>query len=81
MQSIMEMTINSLDTEITKLQRAKVLLLGLQNGEHKPGRPSLQLIAKRAYKMSPESRKRLSDAAKLRWKKRKAEAKQLAKAG
>jgi hypothetical protein len=80
----MESIIKTIDAEIAKLQKARTVLAELQNGEHKPGKPSaskLQLVAKKRHRMSAEGRKRISDAAKARWKKHKAEAKQLAKAG
>lgn len=81
----MESIIKAIDVEIAKLQEVRGVISGLQNGEHKPGKPSapnLHLVPtkKRHHNMTPEGRARISRAAKLRWKKKRAEARHAAKA-
>lgn len=83
--------VNDLDGEIRRLQQARVLLLSIngsgENGRRKPGRPKGQLLgttaaagtasaAPRRSGISPEGRKRIAAAMRLRWaEKKKASAK------
>jgi len=70
----METILKAIDKEIALLEQAKKLL----STEPKPAK--IHLVTKpRKHKMSPEGRARIAAAAKLRWKKVKANAKELAK--
>ncbi len=79
----MEVTkiIAEIDAQIAKLQQARTLLSGAdaESSPRRPGRPkgsknaSTPEPAKKtaARKLSPEGRKRIADAMKLRWAERK----------
>ena len=74
--------IAEIDTQIAKLQQARVLLSGVeaQSNARRPGRPKGSknvTVADAAIKkttgrkLSPEGRKRIADAMKRRWAERK----------
>ena len=66
----MNLIIQQIDKEIAILQQVRKLL----SGEQKPA-AKIHLVPKRTHKMSAAGRKAISDAAKARWKKVKAEKK------
>jgi len=72
----MEAILKAIDKEIATLQQVRKLLAV----EPKPAAKikKIHLIPKK-HKMSPEGRARIAAAAKLRWKKKRAEAKAAAK--
>jgi hypothetical protein len=72
--------IAELDQEIARLREVRALLAGEVSGARKRGRPAKKIAAvrkiSRKHRLSPEGRKRISDALKRRWaaqRKRKAE--------
>jgi len=75
----MNTIIQQIDKEISTLQQVRTILSGQGNGETKPAHAELHIVPKRKHKMSPEGRARIAAAAKLRWKKKRAEAKAAAK--
>lgn len=60
-----------LDKEIIRLKEARALLAGGTPAKRKPGRPAGKTIsivkARKKRNLSPEGRKRISDALKRRW--------------
>ena len=71
----MNTILKAIDEEIATLQQARTIL----SAEPKPAAKKIHLVPKRKHKMSPEGRARIAAAAKLRWKKKRAEAKAAAK--
>lgn len=73
--------IQEIDSEISRLQQARALLLG-EPAKRGPGRPkaaagtrktvaAASKPAKRKRRLSPEGRKRIADAMRKRWAERK----------
>jgi hypothetical protein len=77
-----ESIIEAIDLEIARLQSAKSLLSQTSPTKRKVGRPTKTIIGVAAAEskktirtLSPEARKRIADAQRLRWKKQKSAAK------
>lgn len=70
--------IEEIDSEISRLQQARALLIG-EPVKRGPGRPKAAAVhrttaskpAKRKRRLSPEGRKRIADAMRKRWAERK----------
>lgn len=62
-----------LEAEISRLREARALLAGEAAGPRRPGRPAKKQSAApkatRKHRLSPEGRKRISEALKRRWAK------------
>lgn len=77
-----EAIIQAIDLELSRLQSVKILLSETTTAKRKVGRPrkavtSIAPVASESTRrtVSPEARKRMADAQRLRWKKQKAAAK------
>jgi hypothetical protein len=77
-----EAIIEAIDLEISRLQSVKSLLSETSTTKHKVGRPAKVVTGIAAVTsskprriLSPEARKKIADAQRLRWKKQKSAAK------
>jgi hypothetical protein len=73
-----------LDHEIVRLREARALLAGASPNGHRRGRPAAKTVSirkkPRKHNLSPEGRKRISDALKRRWAERRKNVAKQAKA-
>lgn len=72
----MDHILEQIDAEIEKLQQVRIILSAPEKAE--PEKVIHIVPKKRKHVMSAAGRKAISDAAKMRWKKHKAEAKKAA---
>ncbi|MGA8108973.1 MAG: hypothetical protein WBD46_15875 [Acidobacteriaceae bacterium] len=65
--------VTELNGQIARLKEARALLAGSESGPGKRGRPAKKSAAGRKRRLTPEGRKRISDALKRRWAARRKE--------